>query len=213
MCRPFWFLLISLLSLQRLAGPACAVSLNVDRSDTKTAILEGTIDPGDFEKLQIFLGGNKNIVRIYLASPGGNLGEALRMGLLVRHLNLSTIVPSKVLTHQALEQISSQHGITHPETDYVCASACFFIFVAGVHRSSDADGDPLLGIHSPFISSQELHGINTDQASEIKDKARAEIETYLKIMNVPSRYALDMYSASKKLRWIREDEFNSDFRD
>jgi hypothetical protein len=92
-----------------------------------TAILEGTIDPCDFEKLQTFLADNKDVVQIYLASPGGNLGEALRMGLLVRRLNLSTIVPSKVLTHQALEQLSRRHGLKRPEQDYVCASACFFI--------------------------------------------------------------------------------------
>jgi hypothetical protein len=163
--------------------------------------------------VQNFLGGNKDIVRIYLASPGGNLVEALRIGQLVRRLNLSTTVPNKVVTHQVLEQASTRHGLEQPETDYLCASACFFIFVAGVHRSSDTNGSPLLGIHSPFISSQKLRGINTYQASEIKDTGRAEIETYFKIMNVPSRYVLDMYSASKKLRWIRDDEFNSDFRD
>jgi hypothetical protein len=209
--QPFLFLLI--VSLQQLAGPACAASLSIDRSDTKTAILEGTIDSGDFEKLQNFLGANKDVVRIYLASPGGNLGEALRMGLLVRRLNLSTTVPNRVLTHQALEQVSTRHGLEHPETNYLCASACFFIFVAGVHRNADTNGIPLLGIHSPFVSSQKLREIGTDQASEIKNTARSEIEAYLKIMNVPSRYVLDMYSASKKLRWIRDDEFNSDFRD
>ena len=210
--QPLWFVLISFVCL-RLVEPACAASLNIDHSDAKTAILEGTIDPGDFEKLQKFLDGNKDIVQIYLASPGGNLVEALRMGLLVRRLNLSTTVPSKVLTHQALEQLSTQYSLKHPETDYLCASACFFIFVAGVHRGSDANGSPLLGVHSPFISSEKLRGISTDQASKIKDTARVEIETYLKIMNVPSKYVLDMYSASKKLRWIRDDEFNSDFRD
>lgn len=213
MWRPFLFSLISLVKLLVLAEPACAASLVIDRSDPKTAVLEGTIAPGDFRNLQNFLDGNKDIIRIYLASPGGNLGEALRIGLLVRRSALSTIVPSKVLTHQALEQISRQHGLKDPETDYLCASACFFIFAAGVHRRSDTDGTPLLGIHSPFVSSQDSRGISTDQASEMKDEAKVEIEAYLKIMNVPSRYVLDMYSASKKLRWIREDEFNSDFRD
>jgi len=209
----FLFLLISFVSLQQLAGPACAASLSIDRSDTKTAILEGTIDLGDFAKLQIFLGSNKDIVQIYLASPGGNLAEALRIGLLVRRLNLSTTVPNKVLTRQALEQVSMRHGLEHPETDYLCASACFFIFIAGVHRDSDSNGSPLLGIHSPFILRQKLRGVSTYQASEIKDAGRAEIEAYFKIMNVSSRYVLYMYSASKKLRWIRDDEFNSDFRD
>lgn len=213
MWQLFFFLLISLVSLPQLARPACASSLSIDHSDARTAILEGTISPGDFEKLRNFLGSNKDIVQIYLASPGGNLAEALRMGLLVRSLTLSTIVPSKTLTRQALEQLSQQHGLKHPETDYLCASACFFIFVAGAHRNSDNDGTPLLGIHSPFVSNQESRGISTDQASELKYKAREEIETYLKVMNVPSRYVLDMYSASRKLRWIRVDEFNSDFRD
>ncbi len=206
------FLVVSLLNCYQVAGAACAATLSVDHSDAHSGILEGRIELGDFEKLQSFLDNNKDIIQIYLASPGGNLAEAIRMGLLVRRLKLSTVVPSKVLTHQALEKISAQHGLRNPEANYVCASACFFIFIAGVHRSADADGSPIIGIHSPSVSKDDLRRITTDQASAIQDKVRAEIGAYLEIMNVPSRYVLDMYSASRKLRWIREDEFNADFR-
>ena len=84
--------------------------------------------------------------RSYLASPDGDLAEAMKIGLLVRVLNLSTVVPGKPLTNQAFESAAAEHGLANPKADYKCASASFFIFVAGVHRSHDDHGPALLGI-------------------------------------------------------------------
>jgi hypothetical protein len=67
-------------------------------------ILEGKIEPGDYEKLksayvdmrvnQFYL-GSPGANNFYLASPGGDLAEAMKIGHLVRALKLHTIVPSR----------------------------------------------------------------------------------------------------------------------
>jgi hypothetical protein len=94
----------------------------------------------------------------------------------------------------------------------MCASACFFIFVAGIHRSSDDLGPAILGIHRPSLSESELKRLSLDEATAVDDRTRTTVENYLKKMDVPTKYAEDMYSVPKgKIRWVRNDEFEADF--
>src|SRR5947209_863697 len=61
-------------------------------------ILEGKIETGDFDKLRSFVfEGERGVglFAIYLASPGGDLAEAMKIGRLVRGLKWATEVPSK----------------------------------------------------------------------------------------------------------------------
>src|SRR3974377_1152301 len=61
-------------------------------------ILEGKIERGDYIKVRNFLGDatnfNKMTGEVFVASPGGNVVEALEIGYLIRRLRLSTDVPS-----------------------------------------------------------------------------------------------------------------------
>ena len=94
------------------------------------AVLEGKIDAGDFDKFKSFLLNGNNPVEIYLASPGGVLADAMKIGLLIRTLKLSMVVPGKALTNQSRELAAARHDLKDPKADYMCASACFFVFVA-----------------------------------------------------------------------------------
>jgi hypothetical protein len=69
----------------------------------------------------------------------------------VRLLNLSTIVPGKALTNESLGAAATAHNLKNAKADYMCTSACFFIFVGGVHKSHDDRGPALLGIHRPSL--------------------------------------------------------------
>src|SRR5271168_4059283 len=66
-------------------------------------VLEGKIEAGDFDRFKNIILNGDNAVEIYLASPGGDLSEAMKIGALVRLLKLSTVVPSKSLTNQSRE--------------------------------------------------------------------------------------------------------------
>jgi hypothetical protein len=176
------------------------------------AVLEGTIQAGDFDKFKKFILNGGNVVEIYLASPGGDLAEAIKIGLLVRILKLSTVVPGKTLTHQARESATTGHGLTNPKADYACVSACFFIFVAGVHRSHDDVGSALLALHRPSLTADTLKRLSPEQAVTADGQARMMVDNYLKAMGVPEKYIETMYSEpARRIRWIRNDEFETDF--
>jgi hypothetical protein len=175
------------------------------------AVLEGTIQAGDYEKFKNFILNGGNAFQIYLASPGGDLVEAMKIGLLVRLLKLSTVVPGKALTNQTLELAAAEHGLANPKANYECASACFFIFVAGIHRSHDDRGPALLGIHRPSLTADTLKRLSADQAIAANGQSRTMVENYLKAMGAPAKYAEIMYSdPGRRIRWIRNDEFEAD---
>jgi hypothetical protein len=174
--------------------------------------LEGKIEAGDFDKFKNFILNGDNAVEIYLASPGGDLAEAMRIGVLVRLLKLSTVIPSKSLTNQNRELAVARLNLKDPKADYMCASACFFVFVSGIHRRSDELGPAILGIHRPSLSTASLQRLNFDQAAAADNRTRTAVENYLKVMDVPAKYAENMYSVPKgKIQWIRNDEFAADF--
>ncbi len=191
---------------------AADIRMDPSRTAAGGAVLEGKIAAGDFDKFKSFVLNGNNVVEIYLASPGGDLSEAMKIGLLIRILKLSTVVPSKALTNQSRKLIAARHDLKDPKADYLCASACFFVFVAGIHRISDDSGPAILGIHRPSLSGSELKRLNFDQAATANDRTRTTVENYLKVMDVPAKYAEDMYSVPKsKIQWIRNDEFEADF--
>jgi len=195
------------------APTAAAADLRVDPANSSgTAIVfEGAIAAGDFERLKNFIVDSGRVREIYLASPGGNLAEAVKIGLLVRHLKLATVVPSKQLTHSDRAATLARHGLKE-DKDYICASACFFIFVAGVYRSADDHGSPILGIHSPTLMASTATKLAPDQANMAIDQTRKVIGAYFAAMDVPAKYIEEVNAVPKtRMRWIRNDEFQSDF--
>lgn len=190
---------------------AAEIRMDPSGGSVARAVFEGKIEAGDFEKVRNFLNHNDS-VELYLASPGGNVGEALRIGFLTRLLKLSTIVPSKGMTNQEIGALATRHDLKDVKSDYKCASACFFIFVAGIHRGSDEQGPAILGIHEPYVTEDVRERLGSTQTIVAADETRLAITNYLKFMDVPAKYAEDMYSVPKgMIQWIRSDEFDSDF--
>lgn len=197
-----------------MSATASAADIHLDPSVAAGmgAVLEGKIEPGDFDKFKKFVLENSRIVEIYLASPGGDLDEALRIGVATRMLKLSTVVPSKELTNYARELAIARHGLQRSKANYMCASACFFIFVAGVNRKSDGGGPAILGIHRPALAKNEQKRLEFDQIAAAANKMRSIIANYLKVMDAPAQYAAAIFLVpSGRIRWIRNDEFDGDF--
>src|SRR5215469_5282618 len=172
-----WFLISVIASVT--AWPGDAAELRVDPSDpyARTMVFEGKIEAGDFERVTKFIIDSGQIAKIYLASPGGDLAEAVKIGLLVRHLKLATIVPSKQLTQSDRGAALARHGLKDNK-DYLCTSACFFIFIAGIYRSADDHGSPILGIHSPTLIASATAKLGAEQANTAITRARKVIADY-----------------------------------
>src|SRR6516165_468156 len=139
-----------------VASDAAEIGVDPSGGRVPRVIFEGKIESGDFDKFIDFVFKREHAVEVYLASPGGNVGEAIKIGMAIRQLNLSTVVPSKVLTNQAFDSLAIHHNLKGQKANYLCASACFFMFVAGIHRSAEDVGPAILGIHKPYLLDTEL---------------------------------------------------------
>jgi hypothetical protein len=146
-----------------------------------------------------------------IASPVGDLAEAMKIGRLVRALKLITNVPTRMGLHSNLG-ILNEHKLKNPQANYMCASACFFIFVAGIKRTDNVwSGDPILGIHKPYLSDSDLRKLSGDQAIASTDRLRTTVENYLKEMGVPGKYAGMMFAVPKdEVQWIGAVDFKKD---
>ena len=186
----------------------------------RTIVLEGKIEAGDYEKLKSLYAerghhefdlGLSYANELSLASPGGDLAEAMKIGRLVRALKLHTIVPSQRPGPHLIVGTANAHKLTNPKANYTCASACFFIFAAGVNRTTDLLDDPILGIQRPYLSDSDLRLLSGDQAIISANQVRTTVDNYLKEMSVTAKYADLMFSVPKdKVRWIANAEFHAD---
>jgi hypothetical protein len=175
-------------------------------------ILEGKIEPGDYISVHNFLSEASNFKKmtgeVFLASPGGNVSEALGIGYLIRHLRLSTDAPSR--PPPTKRSSGSEVILSTDLTDrrhYQCVSACFLLYVAGVYRDFIWAGR--LGIHHPI--QRKPVGATEKEASIAAVDMRNKLKSYFEEMNVPNKYLDLMYSVPpNEMRWITQSEFNAD---
>jgi hypothetical protein len=181
-------------------------------------VLEGQIVSGDYDRLRNFLSSKSNFDKIsngvFIASQGGNVVEAMKMGRLIRTLRLSTDAPSGPATGipRFGESLIQPYNLVNPRANYVCVSACFFVYVAGIYRHLSWVGR--LGVHRPTIS----EGIARPTLGDDKMKSATwfvheTIKNYLRDMDVPDKYLDLIYSVPPTtLRWITQAEFDSDLQ-
>src|SRR5450432_1096815 len=116
-----------------------ATAADIRRSDHRLYgfVLEGTIVPGDYDKLRKLVEedcpakyyNSACASSIYLASPGGSVVEAMKIGRLVRTLRWETQIPEEV-SADLRQKLTTALTLSDPKANYLCASACFFAFVA-----------------------------------------------------------------------------------
>jgi hypothetical protein len=192
-----------------LALPLGAAELS-EGNFGNTVIMTGNIEKGDYIKLRRYIDEHAFTNSILLASLGGNVVEAIRIGRLMRKLKFETKIPSLIPN---LPKIIIPPPPISKE-NFVCASACFFIFVAGVHRITITDFDddvPYLGVHRPFLTAEDLAALTANDAIESASQLRLFVETYLKDMDVPAKYVELIFSVpNEQIRWITGAEFHSD---
>ena len=128
--------------------------------------------------------------------------------MLVRRLAWETRTAEGQSVPPAIRRgVATSYGVRDPAHNNLCASACFFIFVAGIHRDGHA-----LGIHRPYMAPAELERIPADEATRRTRSVKATVELFLRRMGVPAKYLDEMYSVPKEeVRWLTEDEIDADF--
>jgi hypothetical protein len=167
-------------------------------------LISGPIQSGDAQKFTNLLRQNHPFVGgVTIASPGGSVEDALKMGRLIRRHLLSTRVPFYSL------DASNGTGGTIPEGERVCegprcicASACFLVWAGGYSR----DGE-VLGIHSPSIKSTSFSELPADRASKLYRELISDIGRYLEDVDIPRKFR-DLMSdtSSNDMRWLTSKE-------
>jgi len=178
-------------------------------------LLEGKIEPGDYISLHNFLRNESNFEKItggvFLASPGGYVSEALKIGNLIRLLRLSTNAPASPPPDRR-DVIGPPIRATDlvNQRDYLCVSACFLVYVAGSDRQLSRAGR--LGLHQPLVQSKRAEASDDDLAI-LTARTRGLLKQYLVQMDVPSKYLEIMYMVPpSEVRWITQQEFDEDLK-
>lgn len=107
------------------ATAAADIELLEIRGAVDFVIIKGEIALGDSERF-LDVVGNREKVAVYLESPGGYVGEALRIGATIRLRNYATVVAG----------------------GDECFSACGLIWVSGARRYMSSDS--LIGFHAAY---------------------------------------------------------------
>lgn len=169
-------------------------------------VVRGPIETGDARKvLSALHEANKNVAPLgflTLASPGGDLREALK---------IADIVQAAMLPTTNIDYARDAHGSNDRSGESMsCASACFFIWLAGPNRfvRQEKTGRAL-GLHRPYFAKDTY--TNTDPqtlASKHGDIAQAARQ-YLERAAVPTRLIEEMLRRpSTDIYWLTIEEEN-----
>lgn len=194
------FLLFLIFSLYAVGVRAARIEVTETKSDLwpRGVIVEGEIRRGDFAKFASIIINAKGVNRVYLASPGGDFLESLKIGRLVRLLNLEIMAP-----------LTRSMPITYLQDpkNNVCASSCFFIYLGGARRFGQ-----VLGIHRPYLPKDSYRSMGLKEAENSHVNAEHIVHKYLVEMGAPASYGSRILAIdSGDIEWLDSSEINRDF--
>jgi ATP-dependent protease ClpP protease subunit len=148
--------------------------------------MSGDINPGDYQKLRLFV--QKNLEKykshrfIHLSSNGGSLLEALKIAGLLRLMYPTILVK-----------------------DGKCASSCFFLYLSGSTRY--AWPASLLGIHRAYFDPKYFAGLNPEAARTQQGELTKIVNSLLDDNGVPQALKDKMNrTSSNDIYWLSDEE-------
>ena len=142
------------------------------------------IKAGDLKKVSAYISdkpskGNLPSVIVYLNSVGGDVNEAMAIGMRLREFQTMTIVDSKAS----------------------CVSSCVLILASGVQRSVSGK----VGIHRPYIGNDKAITEVEQKANYLK--IEKYVKDYLSYMNInTSLYDVMFRIPPEKVRFLNDRE-------
>ncbi|XVJ68996.1 MAG: hypothetical protein HEQ39_04545 [Rhizobacter sp.] len=185
------FLLLSLIVIV-LIRPAIGAEIYI--KDVNSLHIDGDIRDGDAERVAKLLSQSQRVDIFFVNSLGGDVLEAINIASLVEGAKAQVVVKKGEL----------------------CASACFFVFIAGTYRFATGfrgeqgempsqverrKGFRFVGIHRPYLSSKSETTANSiNKQKRIMENVRG----YLSEKAVP-QYLIDemMSRPSNDTYWLR----------
>ena len=154
----------------------------------RAIVIEGNIEPGDFETFARIVRENQGQVSsVFIFSPGGEFYEAMKIGRAMRALELGSMVPMR---DQSGRPSCSDSGFGPKPNDpknCTCASACFFIHIGGIHR-----GGTFLAVHRPYFGKGNFGKLSQADAKKAFDALQDSARDYMQEMGVPKHIQEDV---------------------
>lgn len=141
----------------------------------------GQIVTGDYDRFVSALKGRgPKPFLLYLRSPGGNTGEAMRIGRLVRNLSVPTMGPLSSPQNPNVASCVSDVAAIGRIPACICASACTLIWFAGVTRSALE-----IYVHSiRYDDAKMFSQLSPPEAEAMYRRSMGEVHDYLREMDV-----------------------------
>ncbi len=158
-------------------------------------VISGDIEPGDYERLLAKIRSDSNRFfsqnKVIVASNGGDVREAIKIGLLLQSLYAEVTV--------------------EPQTGR-CIGACFLIYAAADQRASE--GEHLVGLHRPTLVDRLSTSLSPADAAAVEERALSEVRAFLVANEVPPNLQTEMFRHSAdEVYWLSQsDEKQLGFR-
>ena len=173
MMSKFLFLALMLFISEGTAG----ATVSIEDVPLKVVLIEGEIVEGDYEKfVELVLQYGAPFGKVYIASRGGNVSEAIKIGKLIRQLRFETWIPER-RTRGGIDGFCREMGVR--KENCKCLSACFLIFASGIYRFGS-----YIGLHRAFLNHDELKSMSMDDAERYARVIDKNVGEYLSEMDI-----------------------------
>jgi hypothetical protein len=150
-------------------------------------VIDGEIIKSDYTNfINRLLEGGVSLTGVYIASNGGDVMTAIKIGKLIRELKLATITGIKI---DKKNNCNDVYYIN--EENCTCDSACVLIYLAGVDRGGD-----ILGVHRTFLDHTLLQKLSMEEGIKISKMISNNVNEYLSFVGAPKSLLEIMESTS-----------------
>ncbi len=177
-----WRRLIPLVILTATCGIATAANIHPLIEGTASfrgIVIEGEIEPGDFDKFLTILRDNQAM----------------------RALELSSLVPMRSESgNPVCDGIDFLPKPKDPK-NCTCASACFFIHIGSVYRSGT-----YLAVHRPYFVKGKFGDLSESEAKKAFDTLQGDARSYMAEMGVPKHIQEDVLGTPSERALLLDDK-------
>jgi hypothetical protein len=163
-----------------------------------SGVIYGPIKHGDYEKvLALYRNNHPFLSSFMLASPGGDVVEAIKIGRLFRKYLIMANAPLHVPFPEGGETFTSEGEPECQGGRCICASACALIWFGAVYRMGS------VGLHRPRTDDPYFKGLAPADAAGAYRRALNSIRLYLDEMEAPNPMIEAMVATgSADIKWV-----------
>ena len=183
-----------------------------NRHESTWILIDGAIEAGATVRLRQhleskYLSEGVAPPKVALNSPGGNLIEGIKMGLLMRDLEISTTIGRQTATYEEGGSENVEWGWV-TSSNASCASACAYAFLGGVDRYMPEGSR--FGVHQFYRSSSNYdlnENLSVDKINSDAQRITGALVEYLDHLNDISFLLLSEAAEASKdeMNWISRE--------